>query len=175
MNQRGFTLVELLIAMIIIGILASVAIPMMSAATRKAIVSEAITSLGTIRTAMRTYYLEYGQYVNKVSNLTNMNFKRVNINAYGTADLDGTYFDLYCYTNWQVKYYDSDPTHYSVGCMPKGKIAGGSGIDDAAPQAAKALSLPNSKGNNPYVSMHEDGSIYSDIYGLGYPEDPAFK
>jgi prepilin-type N-terminal cleavage/methylation domain-containing protein len=52
--QAGFTLVELLIVVIIVGILASVAIPLYRGATESAYASEADAALGTIRLALRT-------------------------------------------------------------------------------------------------------------------------
>ena len=62
-NQGGFTLVELMIVVIIVGILAAVAIPMYQGATERAKASEAVAALGTIRGAMRVYYAEHGTYV----------------------------------------------------------------------------------------------------------------
>jgi len=53
-NQSGFTLVELLIVVIIVGILASVAIPLYRGATERAYLTEADTALGLIQRSMRT-------------------------------------------------------------------------------------------------------------------------
>ena len=48
-NQKGFTLVELLIVIIILGILASIVVPRMVAQTTQANTAEAVNMLGAIR------------------------------------------------------------------------------------------------------------------------------
>ena len=57
MRKKGFTLLELLIVVIIIGILASIALPQYSATIEKARSGEAVINVGTIRVALdRSWY-----------------------------------------------------------------------------------------------------------------------
>ncbi len=57
-NKKGFTLVELLIVVIIIGILATIAVPQYSKMVEKAKQAEARTILGQIRVAQELYLTE---------------------------------------------------------------------------------------------------------------------
>lgn len=64
-NKRssGFTLIELMIVVAIIGILAAIAIPNFIKFQLKAKTSEVKSNLAAIRTAEESYYAEYGTYV----------------------------------------------------------------------------------------------------------------
>ena len=57
-RKQAFTLVELMIVVTIVAILALIAIPLYSANTTAAIMSEGVAGCGSIRTAMRTYYAQ---------------------------------------------------------------------------------------------------------------------
>jgi type IV pilus assembly protein PilA len=62
-RKGGFTLIELMIVVAIIGILAAIAIPNFLRFQLKAKSSEGKTNLAAIRTAEQSYYSEFGVYV----------------------------------------------------------------------------------------------------------------
>ena len=66
-NQAGFTLIEMLIVIIILGILAMVIIPQISVSTEDAKVSTLKGSLSGLRSALEVYY---AQHSNKYPGMT---------------------------------------------------------------------------------------------------------
>ena len=67
-NRKGFTLVELMIVVAIIGILAAIAIPNFLAFRLKAKTSEAKSNLGAIRSTEVAYFAEWSFYVGNQPN-----------------------------------------------------------------------------------------------------------
>ncbi len=68
-GQKGFTLIELMIVVAIIGILAAIAIPNFLAYQARAKQSEAKTNLGGIYTSETGYFGEYNDYANQFATL----------------------------------------------------------------------------------------------------------
>ncbi|MBU0534104.1 MAG: prepilin-type N-terminal cleavage/methylation domain-containing protein [Candidatus Omnitrophica bacterium] len=62
LSLTGFTLVELLVVVIVVGILSSVAIPIFRQSVRRVMASEGQALVGAIRTAQRIYFAEKNQY-----------------------------------------------------------------------------------------------------------------
>jgi len=60
--KRSFTLIELIVVVIIIGILAAFAAPQFAAVKQKALDKEAIANLQIIRAAQRAYKIDMGSY-----------------------------------------------------------------------------------------------------------------
>ena len=61
-RQRGFTLVELLIVVIILTIIAAIVVPQLSASTNDAKVAALDSNLARIRSAIDLYYQQHGHY-----------------------------------------------------------------------------------------------------------------
>jgi len=62
MNRRGFTLVELMVAMLIVGILATLSVPSISAMVRRADAARVVADVHAIRIAAHDYYAANGTY-----------------------------------------------------------------------------------------------------------------
>ncbi len=98
-KKAGFTLVELMVVAIIVAILAAVAIPLMGGNKYRAMATEAQTSLGSIATATKVYYVEKSAWPTAISDLTTLS----------VTDLNGKYFSGsgYSYTatgtNWVIQ------------------------------------------------------------------------
>ena len=63
-TQHGFTLIELMIVVAVIGILASMAIPAYQDYTIRAQIAEGITLSGGARTALMDYFIDRGDWPN---------------------------------------------------------------------------------------------------------------
>lgn len=114
-NNKGFTLVELMITVLIVGILASVAIPLYRANVRRAKATEADASLGSIRTAVRVYYAENGTY--PVSSAYTMVYN-LSIDV-DSLDLVGRYFPATAYD-----YKSTDGVTYTIRATGSGDSNG---------------------------------------------------
>jgi len=60
--QKGFTLVELLIVVIILAILAAIVVPQFSASTDDAKLSALDSNLAALRSSINYYYQQHGEY-----------------------------------------------------------------------------------------------------------------
>lgn len=71
MSRRGFTLIELLIVVVIIGLLASIAIPKFSNTKEKAYVGAMKSDLRNLATAEEAYFYDSAKYTTNFALMNN--------------------------------------------------------------------------------------------------------
>lgn len=145
--KKGFTLIELMIAMILIGVLTSVSLPVLSKISQRAQLTEAVAALGSIKTAEKTYYLQNDNRYKAANPIAQLD-------GIGPNDLEGTYYK-------QNAYYvetSNGNTTYWIYCQIS-KDTQGSGC------------MPRYTGpGSAYIRMNERGDIQTQgIDGSGYP------
>ncbi len=92
-KRKGFTLIELMVVIFIVGILAAVAIPIMRGRIDAAKWSEGRAGAGSIRTAARAFCAEHGPNWGGVwANVTLLDLGFNLVNMADGDDLDGKYF-----------------------------------------------------------------------------------
>jgi type IV pilus assembly protein PilA len=69
-EQRGFTLIELMIVIAVIGILAAIAIPQFTVYRTRSLNSTAVADLRNAATAQEGYFVDREQYCSTVGTLT---------------------------------------------------------------------------------------------------------
>lgn len=136
-SRKGFTLVELMIVVIVVGVLAAVAIPMYQLAAERSKATEAKAGLGAVRSAMRIYFAEHRTYVH-ASFIDDAAVTVGGILTLRSNDLEGRYFSTSCYT------FDGAPdaTSYTIEC---------DGSASTAPVASEVSHMT--------LTIDEDGEI----------------
>ncbi len=100
-KRKGFTLIELMVVIFIVGILAAVAIPIMRGRIDSAKWSEGKAAAGSIRTAARAFCAERGSSWGGWATPANVGLDDLGFTnlaaGLGGDDLDGKYFSSDCY------------------------------------------------------------------------------
>ena len=74
MSQRGFATLEVILMVVVIGILASIAMPRFTNITAKANTAKIQADLSTINTAIEVYYMEKGSYATSIDDLVSKEY-----------------------------------------------------------------------------------------------------
>jgi len=94
-SRKGFTLIELMVVILIVGILAAVAVPIIRGRIDSAKWSEGKAAMGAIASALRIYAAEKGTGGNYGKNLPTLEEL-----GFTAGDLQGRYFDI---SNYEIE------------------------------------------------------------------------
>ena len=83
-NQKGFTLMELMVVIVIVAILAAVAVPLYINYVRDAARTEAKGAIGAVITAEQVYFQQNATYIN---DKTKLNVDLTDVNPRWTIDV----------------------------------------------------------------------------------------
>jgi type IV pilus assembly protein PilA len=94
-GKRGFTLIEVLIVIIILGILATLAIPQFTKMVKRAYLAEAWTGLGALKTAQEVYKMENGTSYALVGEVDKLDFEEPANTKFTYSIANGTSANYY--------------------------------------------------------------------------------
>ncbi|HVC45270.1 MAG TPA: type II secretion system major pseudopilin GspG [Candidatus Binataceae bacterium] len=126
-SERGFTLIELMVVILIIGLLATIVVQNLRGATDKAKRIKAEADISALKTALDRYYLDNGSYPTSDQGLPAL--VSAPTNGKVPADYpDGGYIEKVPNDPWNTPYfYQSDGNSYVLKSFGADGVEGGTG------------------------------------------------
>jgi general secretion pathway protein G len=134
-KQGGFTLLELLIVIVIIGILALLIIPNITSAPKKARDTKRKTDITTLRKGLEEYFVNNNSYPNALTDLTTGSAPIVKTLP---ADPKGGTWPAYSYVPA-----NTNTTYTLEACLENDQDAGSNVIAPVSPCTTKTFQLVN--------------------------------
>ncbi len=117
-NQKGFTLIELMVVIAIIGILAAIAIPQFAAYRTRSYRSALESDAHTLANAQEAYFADNGTYTNTSGNVINATYGAENLSQFTTVSAWAGDANSFTFTL-------QDQTHANVDDVDYDSSAGG--------------------------------------------------
>ena len=128
-SQGGFTLIELMVVILIIGLLATIVVQSLKGATDKAKRVKAEADISEIKTALDRYYLDVGSYPSSEQGLQSLvSAPNTGNVSQGGGDYQGPYLEKIPPDPWGNQYvYQSDGNSYMLKSYGADGVEGGTG------------------------------------------------
>jgi type II secretion system protein G len=134
-SEKGFTLLELLVVIVVIGILALLVIPNLTSAPKKARDVDRKTDLGAIQKGLEEYYLANSAYPAALSTLTTLTPPIIK-----TIPTDTLNTGVYVYTYTSASPYS---TYTIKACLETADTGKGTVADATCTPSGRAYTLSN--------------------------------
>ena len=101
LNKKAFTLIELIVVMVVIGVLVLLAMPKFMGQTKKATLTKHISTVKQLETASERYYVD------------NQDWPRLSDEPYSSTDIEAYANRIYDLTGKEVEL-DTDGNYYDI-------------------------------------------------------------
>lgn len=122
-NTKAFTLIELLVVVLIIGILASVALPQYQKVVERSRATQAVAMLRSLKPAFEEYYLANGTWPNKFEEVS-LDVTHMKGNVAYIATSGGNVKDTLSDDDWSLQIQTDTPSSGAYYLVSMGRISG---------------------------------------------------